>query len=478
MRMEEENSRESRQLEASNTTFDDDDDDDNDSDNSTDRDGGMGDQSLPMIREDQAQLLVDEHSANLASARTSTSSLPDTSREEIEVTTQGVVEGSSADRSRPTKRPPMVKTVSGRLVSGKRQQLKVSRVLKSLQGDNGEFHADYRSAGTPWANLILVEDLGTGSSWAILLIPYIAFAISLFLDMYPPLRFQQTGLINATSSCADSRVIERTPWLRVTPDPCSYRFSFLEAQLRNFSKAGVLNYAFESTEYQSLLLSGMAFSSGPIRNVPPASTFLRGDGFFPNMSTPLLDLVNRGLFVSSTVVLQRYRQQDSTSIWRPVFISKPYTVTMICSKTTESTNSCYSPRIVDVLFGMPGSGILSGDELQINVLYGPNRLIPTTLLASNLTTPKELLSELVTSSQYLLKHESHFYSNLSSGVRLFTLVVSVCFMVFWFRRLKNKQPRKADNKHWWSLGSVCPTRKHADSMETDSLTEQKIAACE
>jgi hypothetical protein len=59
---------------------------------------------------------------------------------------------------------------------------KVSAVLEKLKSHDRD--SDFDSTGAPWMKVILLEELGTASSWTVLLLPYIAFIISILLDTH------------------------------------------------------------------------------------------------------------------------------------------------------------------------------------------------------------------------------------------------------------------------------------------------------
>jgi hypothetical protein len=165
------------------------------------------------------------------------------------------------------------------------------------------------------------------------------------------------------------------------------------------------------------------------------------------------------------VILQR-----SPVEWMPVFVAKPEPLSMACIPNTvhgqlpssSSLWNCSRPRIVDVVFPMPGTLVLSDGELQVNVLYslydpavlatkysaevsapykdtkghesfvyyessGANAI----LSEKNLSQPDSLVSHLVRSSCYVIEHESRSYATMKISTRLLTLIVSFCFTVFW-----------------------------------------------
>jgi hypothetical protein len=375
-----------------------------------------------------------------------------------------------------------------RAVVGKRQNKRSSLaqqkaavlsnpVLETIE-DDSEFDMDIQGGGnTPWTKLLLLEELGTASSWAILLIPYFCFVLSLILDTSNILA-TSVGPLHAKTPCPVTNTgggLE-TSWLHFTHESsCSYPFSLQQQQ-------GVHNYQFQSFRYRAAMHDGWAFVSGPIIDVPPMSVFLRGDSYFDLLSTETAAMVAQGMIVQSTVVMQG---DSSTGDWTPVSISTPERLAMHCTADTkkatwESKWSCVSPRIVDVLFSLPGTGILSGEELQIVILYSiettpysfhreyayddlrrdigytqysyddimevddASYVYSDTPGASSLlfntraNRTSDGIEELVKSSSYMVQHESPLYAQINIAVRLSTLMITTIFLIFWCRALDMK----------------------------------------
>lgn len=343
----------------------------------------------------------------------------------------------------------------------------VNPVMEKIDSvpEDSDFDMDIIGGGksaTPWAKLLLLEELGTASSWAILLIPYIAFLISLALDTYSSLLVQPVGPLNANSLCPvdTSRKVSQTAWLHFTNGTsCSYPFSLQEQE------RGLHNYEFQSFRYRSAMRDGWAFVSGPILDVPPMSGFLRGDSYFNDLSTETASLVAQGRVVYSTVVMQRYDGH-----WAPVSTSKPQRLSMACTVDTKSARPesrwhCVSPRIIDVLFSLPGTGILSGEELQIVTLFSPKKapsfardlrlnqyayddaveVTDASYVYSDTPGSSSLLfstrantthlEDLIKSSTYTIEHESLLYAQINIAVRLGTLLITTVFLVLWCRAL-------------------------------------------
>jgi hypothetical protein len=224
---------------------------------------------------------------------------------------------------------------------------------------------------------------------------------------------------------------------------------------------------FRTFHYKELMGNGTAFTSGPIENISPLSTFLHGDVHFQDLSTNVVSLVARGMVLVSAVILQR----SSVVEWTPVFVAKPEPLSMACKPSaahgellpsSSSLWNCSRPRIVDVVFPMPGTLVLSDGELQVNVLYSPydpadlatkysaedsapykdskgresfvyyeSSGANAILSETNVSQPDSLVSHLVRSSWYVFEHESRSYATVRISARLLTLIFTFCFTVFW-----------------------------------------------
>jgi hypothetical protein len=219
--------------------------------------------------------------------------------------------------------------------------------------------------------------------------------------------------------------------------------------------------------YQAIMAKGWAFDSGPIYDVPPSSTFIRGDATFDYLSTKAVALVAQGMMIVSTVVLQRRRnplllQEEN---WIPVFTSRPDRLSLACRPTRPSLNAtkslfwnCSTPRIVDMLESMPATTVLTREALRINVLYSYHES-PATVWeemdidfnfvfadiagaqelfnAMNVSDPAELVRETAVSSTYTIEHQSFLASSVEVAMRSVSAVTTCIFILFW----------------WWSISS-------------------------
>lgn len=350
-----------------------------------------------------------------------------------------------------------------------------NHILETIEAHASEFDMDIKGGGnTPWTKLLLLEELGTASSWAVLVIPYLAFVLSLVLDTYSSVFVTTVGPLHATTPCpitnTGSAFLE-TSWLHFADAGSSCSYPFLMQQ-----QPGVHNYQFQNIHYRTAMHNGWAFVSGQIPNVPPMSVFLRGDAYFNQLSTETTAMVAQGRVIQSTVVMQG---NSTSGTWAAVSISDPVPLAMHCTADTKTTTTvtldsvwnCVSPRIVDVLFSLPGTGILSGEELQIIILYSLEQepfslrrdleyteyayddavdVVDASYVFSDtpgaasllfnviLNNTSDRLEELIKSSTYKFEHASPFYAKVNIAVRLSTLLITTAFLIFWCRALGMK----------------------------------------
>ena len=380
-------------------------------------------------------------------------------------------------------------------------------ILETIEAQASEFDMDIKGGGnTPWTKLLLLEELGTASSWAVLVIPYLAFVLSLVLDTYSTVFVTTVGPLHATMPCpitsTGSTSLE-TSWLHFADARSSCSYPFLMQQ-----QPGVHSYQFQNYHYRTAMHDGWAFVSGPIPDVPPMSVFLRGDSYFDQLSTETTAMVAQGRVVQSTVVMQG---NSTTGTWAPVSISDPVPLAMHCTADTKTTTTatldsvwnCVSPRIVDVLFSLPGTGILSGEELQITILYSltkqPNSLrgdleyteytyddvvdigdasyvysdtpgAASLLFNSIVHNTSDRLKELVESSTYKVEHASPLYAKINIAVRLSTLLITTAFLIFWCRALEMKFNTL---KFICSIRSCCSERRQGTHEEAIPINRRR-----
>jgi hypothetical protein len=329
------------------------------------------------------------------------------------------------------------------------------RVLKDLIGGDNEFNVDYK--------FILLEDLGTASSWVILLLPYLAFFICVLLESFNGFRVSSTGPLNATLPCPDSIITTQQPVIPTPPESC-------HCPLHLESKQDEFGF---THDHDLFWRNGTAFESGIIQSIPVISTFIRGDAMFYGLSTDAVALVAKGMLESSVMVLQRELQRDivvsgdDVGEWTIMYVSAPKKISMACDKQDRSSRvseaskwDCRSPRVLDVVFSMPETAVYAGGDVRIDILYSyrePITIETSTLenshestkgdvsyvytsasgasslfAAINVTHPLFYVGEIVALSSYTLEYMSPLAVKVDTIVRITTFVGSFAFLVFWF----------------------------------------------
>lgn len=311
-------------------------------------------------------------------------------------------------------------------------------VLKELAGGENEFSMDYK--------YILLEELGTASSWLILLLPYFAFCVCLIMESSTVMKASTTQPILAALPCGDS-----VTWEPLTPAPtapCHCSFRREEKQKDNPR---------ESNSTESLWYEGVAFESGIVNRIPVVSTYLYGDAVFTGLSTKSVTLVAHGRLEASVEVLQQQSTiWEGEQHWMIMSSSDKKTVSMACEKVSGNTWDCKTPRIVDIVFSMPDTAVYAGGDIRVNIYYSiksdpaiddeavsSSKTVADTshvytkgesagaLISSVNTKGSKLIEEIVASSEYTLEHMSDFAMKLDTGVRLATFLVSVGFLFYW-----------------------------------------------
>jgi hypothetical protein len=293
---------------------------------------------------------------------------------------------------------------------------------------------------------ILLEELGTASSWLILLLPYFAFCVCLIMESSTVMKASTTQPILAALPCGDS-----VTWEPLTPAPtapCHCSFRREEKQKDNPR---------ESNSTESLWYEGVAFESGIVNRIPVVSTYLYGDAVFTGLSTKSVTLVAHGRLEASVEVLQQQSTiWEGEQHWMIMSSSDKKTVSMACEKVSGNTWDCKTPRIVDIVFSMPDTAVYAGGDIRVNIYYSiksdpaiddeavsSSKTVADTshvytkgesagaLISSVNTKGSKLIEEIVASSEYTLEHMSDFAMKLDTGVRLATFLVSVGFLFYW-----------------------------------------------
>ena len=291
---------------------------------------------------------------------------------------------------------------------------------------------------------------------------------------------------------------------------CTYPFELREGVgLLSHGKDAASNSTMSSTSilnsrYRYLMSHGHAFTSGVISNVPPTSQSLRGSVKFNNLSSRAVALVARGSVLVSAIVFQRPISGNSTSItaslhWSPVLILSSKRLDMVCKLNSEDeekhntpTWTCSSRRIIDAFFSLPNTAVLMGGDLRVDILLSHHKASQKSftdglwfdeqggimseadddyvisgandnfsissaekiLSSADVSHPQQLLAELSSTSIYKLQHQSMAYNNVIEGTRIFSLIVTLVFLCYW----------------WWSMGVASEGFDMIDSEEDTTAT--------
>uniref|UniRef100_A0A7S3PV14 Fungal lipase-type domain-containing protein n=1 Tax=Chaetoceros debilis TaxID=122233 RepID=A0A7S3PV14_9STRA len=349
----------------------------------------------------------------------------------------------------------------------------------------------------PWHRMILLEELGTASSWIVLLLPYVVFLVALLLD--GDVDFWQTSsgpmstqkICNSESNSTWDSIhspslanVQDRYSFPITPLPstsCSYKY---QIGVEEFSSDLWTNKITIDKKYKDYMSLGVAFTSGPLQDVPVLSSFLYGDLTYESLSSESVSLVADGLVEYSTVVMQQQLGDDPAGDdkWFPVSFSKPNKLSMICERGRKSSRApfginkgegredigwkCQSPRNVDVLFYLMDSSFLTGGSLRVDTIISHserprNATIQDIPYATNMTValpsakstvysdhiedlestnishadhsnPEALIAEIAQSVSYTFTHSSQLRTQVLISVRIACLLLSISFLIFWF----------------------------------------------
>lgn len=298
------------------------------------------------------------------------------------------------------------------------------RVMKDLAEGENEFSMDYK--------YILLEELGTRSSWLILLLPYIAFCICLMLESSFLLNSRLIQLIDASSICSRQT---STP----SETPCHFLFPDGD-NTRRFMDSNI-------TE-------GVGFESGIISTIPVIATYLYADAIYEGLSTEAVSFIAHGQLEAYVELYQQLPLSSNAENpdWTLLSVSEKKTVFMACELATGKRWDCRTPRLVNALFSMPDTAVYAGGNVRLNILYSAEA--KSELLDTRNTTAKllhvytsdkssfrpvssmgidrqHLVEEIVASSGYSIEHMSDLAVNVDTGVRLVTFATTLGFFFYW-----------------------------------------------
>lgn len=336
------------------------------------------------------------------------------------------------------------------------------RILERIDSQSKDMNQamDHRHSGTPWTRLIILEELGTASSWVVLVLPYVAFVVALILDSGSQLWNHTSDALSTNERCPSSSFETDVPLYPLPDNPCWYEYHLEE---KNNGLLSFVERFVDTTEsdFEHTMRRGVAITSGPLTNVPALTTYLFADITFDNLSTQSVSLVSEGRVYFSSMLMQKEINESPDGAWFPVFISEPTNLAMVCdSKKDDSTWSCSSPRNLDILFTLPGASILTGGTVRIDTIisFEENLTVASNLTSvmSNITSfatstkvflndkvdvdelshvdtshPNRLLLEIAKSSSYYVSYRKAIQTKVLIAVRIGTILFSCFFIIFW-----------------------------------------------
>ena len=348
----------------------------------------------------------------------------------------------------------------------KRKEKDEKNVLKKIDGHSKNGEIDHRHA-TPWNRLIILEELGTASSWIVLLLPYLAFLFAVFDANHTSFWGVKSVVMSTSQMCnGDKLVVPHLVTFPITPpsrDPCSYQYQLVEGE--GFLSNKGWNMGVVNNQYKLQMSHGVAFTSGPMTDVPVLSSFLYANVAFSSLSSTSVSLIADGSIHYSTVVLQQKWKADpfADKEWYPVSISKPSRLTMTCDRETDASLvsdvrwNCESRRNADMLFSLPDTAVLAGGAVRVDTilsfykerdrtsalpLFVPSKnttkASEETIEESNLShaadysIPEGFLLEISRSASYQFTRASELRAKLLVFVRIVSLFLSILFIAFWF----------------------------------------------
>ncbi|KAG7344317.1 putative lipase [Nitzschia inconspicua] len=326
---------------------------------------------------------------------------------------------------------------------------------------------------------ILLEDLGTASSWFILLLPYITFALSMLLEYATPLSVSTIGPIQATMLCDVEKIYEVMHRLPVESELAVSNGHGTTSCYASFAMKSSFDQRNVGTSW-----SGTMFDSGSLGNMPVIGTNLYGAAMFSNLSTDAVAMIAQGRVRASVVILEEtpmesYKEQE---IWKPMFVSTSSSLSMTCESSGYDDNDaqfvCKTPDLISMAFSMPETAVYTGGNVRFLVFYEhassdvvgsrfnnksrfgalrTNATITTTkspvsnrtidergeqyrssvmiLTERAVENPSLVLEEMVSSSSYTIRYRSTTTVLLDTIMRILCFIFSIGFFFFWCRQM-------------------------------------------
>lgn len=301
-----------------------------------------------------------------------------------------------------------------------------NRVLRKIvdHPKDSDLTIDHRHAGTPWTRQLILEELGTASSWLILIVPYAAFLLAFLLNASTSL-WETSYVPSSSHGLCNGDTIEEFPLNNPIPaQSCVYR-------------------SMGSDGEQMLVLT-----SGPFK-IPVLSSFLYEDIIYETMDKPMVSLLEHGLVEVSSVVFQQTQEgMPIEGEWEMVSKTPPRKLQLACDHQNENMDpsiwNCKSPAILDIHFHSMDSHYLTGVPLRIETLFslasskaGDDadylRQKHKDISGFNETVDPNLsLESLAKLMTIKIVHPSESITNLLAAVRIICIVISALFLSVWF----------------------------------------------
>jgi hypothetical protein len=307
----------------------------------------------------------------------------------------------------------------------KRRLNKRTKVLRKLVHNAREVH-HLDEGRHPWkTKLIKLEELGTASSWLLLVLPYVALGVALILDSVSSLSSTMIHLSLAQSDSASgignirrawcggnangrgNTTIHRFPIVPTPLSPCAYMFSYSLSDIVFQDESDSTMDPSWTTDSSTSSMSdyskivGVGVTSGPLYNIPALSAALVGDAIFYNVSSDVLHLVANGDVHYSVAVLQQQNRywdgpaskQDLNNPlireenWSVVSYTKPAPLALACTLNHRYQSHVTSPprqsRDLGTTIVTPENGTNISTKTSASGVFSDNDL--TSLLGDNKT---------------------------------------------------------------------------------------------
>lgn len=293
-----------------------------------------------------------------------------------------------------------------------------NRVLRKIVDNpkDSDLTIDHRHAGTPWTRQLILEELGTASSWLILIVPYVAFFLAFLLNSSTKLWETHYTPLISHGICTEDNV-KQIPLINQFPEQaCVYQSKTNDGE-------------------QMLVLTSGSFT------IPVFSSFLQENIVYEMMTKQIASVLEREMIEYSTVVLQRPQEESPMEDdWQIILKTPSRKLQAICDQQNENFDpsiwSCKSPAILDIHFHSMDSHFLTGGSVRIDTVFslasGNDSPVFNETIANEKVDDDLLLEHLVQSMTINIVHPSERITELLANVRIICIVISSIFLFVWF----------------------------------------------